>query len=170
MAETSDSKVLIKTNYGQIEVTPFRQKAPETVKKTFSPTPNKAITTTQFSIRVIPNLMIQGGGLHKISLRKQPAPIRNEAGNGMHNSRGTLAMARTNDPNSTTSRFFINTVDIFFPLIRMLQASVYAVFGKVINGMDVVDKIKVSTTYAQGMQDVPSQPVIMESVEVISAQ
>lgn len=171
MAETSDStKVLIKTNYGQIEVTLFDKKAPETVKNFLAYTQQGYYNNTIFH-RVIPNFMIQGGGFTQdLTQKATAAPIRNEAGNGMHNSRGTLAMARTNDPNSATSQFFINTVDNFF-LDQNASSFGYAVFGKVINGMDVVDKIsQVSTTYAQGMQDVPSQPVIMESVEVISAQ
>jgi cyclophilin family peptidyl-prolyl cis-trans isomerase len=105
--------------------------------------------------------MIQGGGFIQ-DLSKKPGtekPIRNEAGNKLHNARGTVAMARTNDPHSATSQFFINVVDNSF-LDQTSNSYGYAVFGKVINGMDVVDKIsRTKTGQKLGMGDVPLMPI-----------
>ena len=116
--------------------------------------------------RVIPGFMIQGGGMTAdMSQKKNKAPIRNEAGNGLKNKRGTIAMARTNDPHSATSQFFINLVDNGF-----LDASPgndgYAVFGRVIEGMDTVDRIaKERTGRRKGHDDVPVSDVVIQSAK-----
>ena len=118
--------------------------------------------------RVIPGFMIQGGGMHEdMSEKKNNAPIKNEANNGLKNNRGTLAMARTNDPHSATSQFFINLKDNDF--LNYTSESPagwgYAVFGKVTDGMDVVDEIaKVATGNNRGHGDVP-----LEAVTIIKA-
>ncbi len=166
-AEKAQTKVLIKTNHGNIEVVLFDDKAPESVKN-FLQYVNSGFYNNTIFHRVIANFMIQGGGFTGDMVQKatQP-PVRNEAGNGIHNNRGTLAMARTNDPNSATSQFFINVVDNFY-LDRNERSLGYAVFGKVTEGMDVVDKIStVETTFSGGMRDVPAEPVVMESVTVV---
>lgn len=116
--------------------------------------------------RVIDGFMIQGGGFDQ-EMNKLPThePIANEADNGLKNDRGTIAMARTADPDSATSQFFINTVDNA-PLnhtSKDVRGWGYAVFGKVVEGMDVVDAIAaVSTTRSGGMADVPAEPVVIE--------
>ena len=117
--------------------------------------------------RVIPGFMIQGGGMDTQLVEKQTrAPIQNESYNGVKNTRGTLAMARTNNPNSATSQFFINTADNGFLNKSPMNAG-YAVFGKVIKGMDVVDKIEKVSTGNEGMhQNVPETPVVIQSVKI----
>ncbi|MDT8384967.1 MAG: peptidylprolyl isomerase [Gammaproteobacteria bacterium] len=121
--------------------------------------------------RVINNFMIQGGGmLPDMSQKKTRATIENEADNGLKNVKGTLAMARTNDPHSASSQFFINVADNAFldHTSPTPQGWGYAVFGKVVNGMDVVEKIKaVKTTSRAGHQDVPAEDIIIEKAEVI---
>jgi peptidyl-prolyl cis-trans isomerase A (cyclophilin A) len=117
--------------------------------------------------RVIPGFMIQGGGM-TVEMQEKPTspPIRNEARNGVRNLRGTVAMARTNDPNSATDQFFINLKDNPF-LDFGIQGAGYAVFGHVIDGMDVVDKIAaVPTKTAGAYQNVPVTPVVIKSVRV----
>jgi cyclophilin family peptidyl-prolyl cis-trans isomerase len=120
--------------------------------------------------RVMPNFMIQGGGMDA-SLKEKPtrAPIRNEAKNGLRNTRGAIAMARTNDPHSATSQFFINVRDNH-ALDFGIQGAGYAVFGEVIQGMDVVDRIvAVPTGSKGGHQNVPVTPVVINSARVVSA-
>ena len=117
--------------------------------------------------RVIPGFMVQGGGLDANMIEKATkAPIVNEANNGLKNNRGTLAMARTSNPNSATSQFFINVADNNF-LNRSNMDAGYAVFGKVTKGMEVVDKIVNAPTGNYGMhQDVPKQPIKIISVQI----
>jgi len=119
--------------------------------------------------RVIPNFMIQGGGFTAQMTQKQThPPIVNEAGNGLKNDRGTIAMARTNNPNSATSQFFINHKNNDFLNYIENKNPGYAVFGRVIEGMDVVDAIAaVKTTTQKGMGDVPVEPVVIESAKII---
>ena len=116
--------------------------------------------------------MIQGGGLTAdMSQKETEAPIKNEADNGLKNDRGTIAMARTNDPHSATAQFFINTVDNSFLNFRSKDLSGwgYCVFGKVVKGMDVVDRIsKVATTNYGVHQNVPVKPIIIQSVQIVS--
>jgi len=119
--------------------------------------------------RVIPNFMIQGGGMTP-DLKEKPtrAPIPLEARNGLNNERGTVAMARTNDPNSATSQFFINVKDNdFLNAANSRDGNGYAVFGKVVSGMDVVDKIRNVQTKSVGpYDDVPATPVIIKKATV----
>ena len=120
--------------------------------------------------RVIPNFMIQGGGFAAdMSQKKTRAPIQNEADNGLSNALGTVAMARTNEPHSASSQFFINVTDNKFlnHSGKNAQGWGYAVFGKVTGGMDVVNKIKgVRTTSKGGHQDVPVEDVVINTVSV----
>jgi peptidyl-prolyl cis-trans isomerase A (cyclophilin A) len=120
--------------------------------------------------RVIPNFMIQGGGMDpKMAEKPTRPPIRNEAKNGLRNSRGTIAMARTNDPHSATSQFFINVKDNH-ALDFGIRGAGYAVFGDVVQGMDVVDRIvAVPTSDSGGHQNVPVTPVVLKSARVVSA-
>ncbi len=118
--------------------------------------------------RVIPGFMIQGGGFDA-SMSQKPvgAPIANEGKNGLKNDRGTIAMARTNDLNSATSQFFINVVNN--DALNYPSNGGYAVFGKVVQGMDVVDAIAAVKTGAKmGMRDVPVEPVVIESAKVLA--
>jgi peptidyl-prolyl cis-trans isomerase B (cyclophilin B) len=124
--------------------------------------------------RVINNFMIQGGGmLPDMSQKETRATINNEADNGLKNVKGTLAMARTNDPHSASSQFFINVADNAFldHTSPTPQGWGYAVFGKVVNGMDVVEKMKAVTTGSRaGHQDVPLENIVIEKAEVVEAE
>jgi peptidyl-prolyl cis-trans isomerase B (cyclophilin B) len=124
--------------------------------------------------RVINNFMIQGGGmLPDMSQKETRATIENEADNGLKNVKGTLAMARTNDPHSASSQFFINVADNAFldHTSPTPQGWGYAVFGKVVNGMDVVEKMKAVTTGSRaGHQDVPLENIVIEKAEVVEAE
>ncbi len=123
--------------------------------------------------RVIPGFMVQGGGILPSMDNKmdgQRAPIKNEANNGLKNVRGSLAMARTMDPHSATNQFFINTVDNGFLNFKSetSQGWGYAVFGKVVEGMDIIDAIeKVETTNRRGHSDVPAEDILIERVEIV---
>ena len=123
--------------------------------------------------RVIDGFMIQGGGYDTdMSEKTTRAAIENEADNGLKNLAGTLAMARTNDPHSASSQFFINVADNAFldHSGKTPQGWGYAVFGRVVEGMDVVNRIKsCSTTFKGGHQDVPAEPVVIESATVAAA-
>ena len=157
--------VIMSTNYGDMEIELYPDKAPETVKNFLWYVDNKFYDGLIFH-RVIDNFMIQGGGFTKDLVKKAGnAPIKNEAGNGLSNGVYTIAMARTNDVNSATSQFFINNKDN--PALDHRDETPrgfgYCVFGKVIKGDNVVDKIsKVATTSKNGMNDVPVKPVIIE--------
>jgi len=120
--------------------------------------------------RVIPNFMIQGGGMTAdMSQKTTRPPIKNEASNGLKNRRGSLSMARTNDPDSATSQFFVNLKDNAFLDPGRGNAG-YAVFGHVTHGMDVVDRIAAVKTGSRGFhEDVPLEPVVIESVTVVEA-
>jgi cyclophilin family peptidyl-prolyl cis-trans isomerase len=119
--------------------------------------------------RVIPNFVIQGGGLTAdMAQKKTRAAIKNEASNGLKNRRGSLSMARTNDPDSATSQFFVNLKDNAF-LDPSRNSAGYAVFAHVMEGMDVVDKIAAVKTGSRGMhEDVPLEPVVLESVKLVA--
>ena len=119
--------------------------------------------------RVIPNFVIQGGGLTAdMAQKKTRAPIKNEASNGLKNRRGSLSMARTNDPDSATSQFFVNLKDNAFLDPGRGNAG-YAVFAHVMEGMAVVDKIAAVKTGSRGMhEDVPVEPVVLESVTLVA--
>lgn len=158
----------MKTNMGNIEIELFDQQAPVTTQNFKNYVKSNFYSGTVFH-RVIPGFMIQGGGMTTRMVEKSGnAPIKNESYNGLHNVRGTLAMARTNDPNSATSQFFINTVDNK-SLDRGTFDIGYAVFAKVVKGMDVVDRIsKVATTNYGVHQNVPVKPIIIQSVQIVS--
>lgn len=159
--------VLIKTSFGDIKIQLDEKKAPVSAKNFLSYVDKKQYDGTIFH-RVIEGFMIQGGGFTRDMSKKQSdSPIKNEAGNGLKNNRGTLAMARTNVVDSATAQFFINLVDNDFLNHRdnTPQGFGYAVFARVIEGMDVVDKIKaVKTTTRNRMGDVPVDPVIILSI------
>ncbi|OPA99675.1 peptidylprolyl isomerase A [Pseudomonas fluorescens] len=158
--------VLISTTNGDIEIELDPVKAPISTKN-FLAYVDKGFYTNTIFHRVIPGFMVQGGGFtQQMSQKPTEAPIKNEASNGLHNVRGTLSMARTNDPNSATSQFFINVADNAF--LDPGRDAGYAVFAKVVKGMDVVDIIVNSqTTTKQGMQNVPIDPVLIKSAKRI---
>lgn len=162
--------VLMETSMGNIKIELYKDKAPITVGNFLSYVHDKFYDGTIFH-RVIANFMIQGGGMDK-DMKPKPtkAPIKNEAGNGLKNEAGTIAMARTGVVDSATSQFFINVKDNAFLDHKgeSPQAFGYAVFGKVIDGMDVVHKIEhVRTGARSGHEDVPVEPVVIKSVRVV---
>jgi len=168
LAAKSNAKVIMKTTKGDITIELFPAKAPITVQNFLSYVDEGFYDGTIFH-RVIKGFMIQGGGftpeLHKKSSKP---PIKNEAGNGLSNKRGTIAMARTMDINSATCQFFINHADNFGldHKDNTPEGFGYCVFGKVIEGLDVVDAIaEVKTMTRRGMQNVPR-----ETVEIISVR
>lgn len=158
--------ITIKTNHGDIVVELFEETAPISSENFKQYAKDGFFDGTIFH-RVIPNFMIQGGGMTEdMKEKKTRAPIKNEAKNGEKNERGTLAMARTQVVDSATSQFFINLRDNDF-LNNGPRDFGYAVFGKVTEGMDVVDAIAAVDTGNKGMhQDVPVEPVIIEKVEI----
>lgn len=162
--------LLMKTNIGEIKLELYPDKAPVTVENFVSYVKDNFFNGLIFH-RVIDGFMIQGGGFDENLRQKETkAPIKIESDNGLKNDRGTIAMARTNDPNSATSQFFINLVDNNFLNFRSPDVTGYgyAVFGKVTDGMDVVDKIATVPTGSFGyMQDVPKYLIQIESVEII---
>ncbi|OSN04476.1 peptidylprolyl isomerase [Lonsdalea britannica] len=157
------------TNHGDIVINTFADKAPATVENFLNYCRSGFYSNTIFH-RVINGFMIQGGGFAPGMEQKiTEAPIKNEANNGLKNTRGTLAMARTNDPHSATAQFFINLVDNDFLNFRSERPDGwgYCVFAEVVEGMDVVDKIKAVATGRSGMhQDVPKEDVVVTSVTV----
>ncbi|ACS86439.1 peptidylprolyl isomerase B [Musicola paradisiaca] len=157
------------TNHGDIVITTFADKAPVTVENFLNYCRSGFYDNTIFH-RVINGFMIQGGGFAPgMEQKATKASIKNEANNGLKNNRGTLAMARTNDPHSATAQFFINVVDNDFLNFRAENANGwgYCVFAEVTEGLDVVDKIKAVATGRSGMhQDVPKEDVIVTKVTV----
>ncbi|MGZ4887432.1 MAG: peptidylprolyl isomerase [Candidatus Aminicenantales bacterium] len=167
------TKVLMKTSKGDITIELNASKAPVTVKNFLSYVKDKFFDGTTFH-RVMANFMIQGGGI-TAEMHEKPAkpPIKNEAGNGLKNARGTIAMARTTDVDSATCQFFINLKDNGFldHKDNSSEGFGYCVFGKVVAGMDVVDAIaKVKTTTKRGNENVPVEPVTILSVEVLGGK
>ena len=161
--------VLMQTNLGTIKLELFAKEAPLSVKNFLDYTASGFYDGTVFH-RVISNFMIQGGGFTAdMQQKKTNAPIKNEADNGLKNLRGTIAMARTMIVDSATAQFFINVKDNGFlnHSDKTMKGYGYAVFGKVIEGMDVVDKIAaVRTGVLRGFPDVPLPPVVIESLKV----
>lgn len=161
--------VVMETSLGNIKIELLQKEAPISVKNFLDYTKNGYYSGTIFH-RVIPGFMAQGGGL---TVELQPKPgtkpsIKNEADNNLKNDRGTIAMARTSDPNSATSQFFINVSNNNSLNRPSPDGAGYAVFGKVIDGMDVVDKI-VSTPQERKnavFQNVPKSPVLIKSVKI----
>lgn len=159
----SGTKVKFETNYGDIVVQLNPQKAPISVANFLKYVNDGFYENTTFH-RIIANFMIQGGGFTTDGKQKQTyAPIKLESNNGLKNDRGTIAMARTNDPNSATSQFFINVVDNDF-LNYEVRDDGYAVFGQVVNGMDIVDKIAAISADANG---VPVKEVVIIKASVL---
>ena len=156
--------VLLETTSGDILIELYADKAPATVEN-FLKYVNEGFYANTIFHRVIKGFMIQGGGMNmKMEEKATHAPIKNEADNGLANERGTIAMARTCDPHSATAQFFINLVDNDFLNFQAPSGNGwgYCVFGKVTEGMDVVDKIaKVKTTTVGMYQDVPSDLVVI---------
>ena len=168
--EISMTQVTIKTSAGDIQLELNGEKAPITVKN-FVDIANSGYFEGTIFHRVINGFMVQGGGLNADMSDKSSgtAPIQNEANNGLINDRGTIAMARTMDPHSATSQFFINHKDNGFlnHTAENSQGWGYAVFGKVTEGLDVVDQIAdVATGSSGGHQDVPLEVITIESVTV----
>lgn len=165
--------VLISTSQGDIKVELYADKAPETVKN-FLAYVNAGYYDNTIFHRVIPGFMIQGGGVTadmKDKREGQKAPIKNESSNGLNNDVGTLAMARTSVADSATSQFFINVKGNDFLNKDKAQDGVgYAVFGKVVDGMDVVKKIEQVQTTAKGMhQNVPVEAVLIKSAKELKS-
>lgn len=162
-------KVMIETSLGEIVLSLNAEKAPKTVANFLQYVKEGFYDGTVFH-RVIKGFMIQGGGLTADMVKKKnKQPIANEATNGLPNKRGTIAMARTGDPHSATSQFFINTVDndALNHRGKNQRGWGYCVFGKVVGGMDVVDKIAgVSTGFKAGRRDVPTTPVLIKRAVV----
>ncbi|EFC5182349.1 TPA: peptidyl-prolyl cis-trans isomerase [Escherichia coli] len=163
------SKVTLHTSHGDIVIQLRDDKAPETVANFLSYCRNGFYNGTIFH-RVISGFMVQGGG-YESGMKAKPAgePIKNEADNGLKNKRGTLAMARTQQPHTATSQFFINLVDNDFLDYtgESAQGWGYCVFGEVISGMEVVDSIAAVETGSTGMhRDVPREDVTIISVEI----
>lgn len=161
-------KVELDTTMGKIVIELDEEKAPITTANFLRYVKEGFYDGTIFH-RVIGNFMIQSGG-HLLDMTEKTAyePIKNEASNGLANSRGTIAMARTSNPNSATSQFYINLVDNKQLNFIPGQSPGYAVFGKVIEGMDVVDKIgTVKTTKRLSYFDVPVEPVLINSAKVV---
>ena len=163
MAQVSSPRVNLTTSLGVIVLELDAQKAPRTVENFIQYVNDGHYNGTVFH-RVIPNFMIQGGGF-TAEMQQKPtrAPIALESRNGLSNVRGTVAMARTNVPDSATAQFFINVQDNrFLDQSQSRDGHGYAVFGKVVTGMDVVDRIRAVPTGRRGMHaDVPAEPVII---------
>ncbi|MBR2720539.1 MAG: peptidyl-prolyl cis-trans isomerase [Lentisphaeria bacterium] len=159
--------ITIKTNFGDICIELFEKEAPITTKNFLDYVRSGFYKDTLFH-RVIPNFMIQGGGMDRNFVQKKTnAPIKNEATNQISNTRGTIAMARTGVVDSATSQFFINLVDNDFLNFKapLPQYYGYCVFGKVVEGMEVVDAIAQVKTASRGMhQDVPEENVVILDV------
>ena len=164
----AEHHVMMKTSQGDITIELFEEKAPLTVHNFLNYVKEGFYSGTQFH-RVISGFMIQGGGFTVDMERKQTqAPVKNESTNGVNNKRGTIAMARTRDPDSATAQFFINVVDNL-NLDAMGPRPGYTVFGRVVEGMEVVDKIAATkTTTKSSYRDVPVKPIIIESLEITS--
>ena len=172
-AKVTASKVLFKTNMGDLVIELYPKKAPISVENFLSYVTEGFYDGLIFH-RVIPGFVIQGGGFTKdMKKRETHKPIENEAGNGLRNGRGTLSMARTNDINSATSQFFINLVDnsSLDHKDNSARGFGYAVFGKVVEGLDIVDAIAKVPTGKHGMySDVPKEPVVIEKASVMGEE
>lgn len=166
-SHSSQNEVLLQTNKGNIVIQLYSNKAPVTVKNFEDYVKSGFYSGTVFH-RVIPGFVIQGGGYTSNGTQKQTnAPIKLESNNGLKNSKYTVAMARTNNPNSATSQFFINLADNTYLDYSSTNPG-YAVFGKVIKGSNVVDEIaSTQTTTKNGMQNWPVQNIVIEKAKLI---
>ncbi|MFT3733539.1 MAG: peptidylprolyl isomerase [Rhodocyclaceae bacterium] len=172
MASAADApRVKFETTLGNFIVELDQVKAPKSVANFLKYVEDKHYDGTVFH-RVIPGFMAQGGGFTKDMQQKSTrAPIENEARNGLKNTPGTIAMARTSDPHSATSQFFINFADNGFLNAPGQDGWGYAVFGKVVEGMDVVNNMaKIPTGITAGMRDVPQQAIIVQSARLVPAK
>lgn len=163
-AQEPAPKVLFQTTAGNFTVEVYPDKAPKTVENFLQYVKDKHYNGTIFH-RVIPNFMVQGGGFSS-NMQQKPtrAPVPLEASNKLKNDRGTIAMARTSDPNSATAQFFVNVVDNQNLNAPRPDGYGYTVFGKVTQGMDTIDKIRSMPTTSAGMyQDVPQTPIVINS-------
>ncbi|OLL30536.1 peptidylprolyl isomerase [Burkholderia sp. SRS-W-2-2016] len=168
-SQAAHPQVLLKTSEGDIRVELYPEKAPKTVANFLDYVKAGQYSGTIFH-RVIPGFMIQGGGYTQ-SFAEKPtrAPIPLESRSGLKNTAGTIAMARTSDPDSATAQFFINTVDNANLDYPKPDGNGYAVFGKVTSGMDVVKRIEATPTTVRGaMSDVPQKPIVIQSATVVS--
>ncbi len=172
-AADGDPRVVLETSKGKIVIELHPGDAPETVKNFLGYVESGFYNGTLFH-RVIPGFMIQGGGFTSDMKRKETRPpITNEADNGLKNLRGTLSMARTNDPNSATAQFFLNVADNanLDHTAKNSRGWGYAVFATVLEGMEVADAIvAVKTTSHGGMRDVPASPVTIDKASVVEAK
>lgn len=163
--------VKLHTRLGVITLELFAEQAPETVKNFLAYVESGHYDGTIFH-RVISNFMVQGGGMNPdMSQKPTQAQIKNEASNGLKNEIGTVAMARTSDPHSATAQFFINVADNDFLNFRneSVQGWGYCVFGKVVDGLDVVNQIKALKTGRSGFhQDVPVEVIAIDKAEVVA--
>ena len=162
-------RVTLSTSKGDIVVELYPDKAPQTVKNFLAYVNEKFYDGTIFH-RVIPGFMIQGGGFTAdMNQKATHAPVKNEGGNGLSNTRGTIAMARTSDPDSATAQWFINLKDnTFLDRAESQDGWGYTVFGKVVSGMEAVDAIAaVPTGRKAGMSDVPTQTVSITSAKQV---
>jgi cyclophilin family peptidyl-prolyl cis-trans isomerase len=167
-ARAANPVVVVETSMGNIEIELFEDKAPVTVKNFLQYAADKHYDGTIFH-RVISDFMVQGGGFEPgMKEKKTRDPIKNESSNGLSNLKGTVAMARTGEPNSATAQWYINVKDnTFLDRAKARDGVGYCVFGRVIKGMDVVDKIKeVETDTVKGFENVPTKDVVIKSVKV----
>ena len=170
-ALAADPQVDLRTSMGTIRLELYPEKAPKSVENFLQYVKSGHYNGTIFH-RVIPGFMVQGGGMTPdMNQKPTKAPIPIESKNGLKNDVGTLAMARTSDPNSATSQFFINVNKNDFLNYPGQDGHGYTVFGKVVDGMDVVNKIVSVPTGNKGMhQNVPTKPVVIESMTVVGAK
>jgi cyclophilin family peptidyl-prolyl cis-trans isomerase len=167
-ARAANPVVVVETSMGNIEIELFEDKAPVTVKNFLQYAADKHYDGTVFH-RVISDFMVQGGGFEPgMKEKKTRDPIKNESSNGLSNLKGTVAMARTGEPNSATAQWYINVKDnTFLDKAKARDGVGYCVFGRVVKGMDVVDKIKeVETDTVKGFENVPTKDVVIKSVRV----
>lgn len=164
----ANTQVLMETSEGNIKIELDNDHAPITTEN-FINYVNSGYYDGLIFHRVIPNFMIQGGGADdSLNFKKTNDPIKNEADNGLTNDRGTIAMARTQNPDSATSQFFINVADNDFLNYKSPSDYGYAVFGKVTEGMDIVDKIVNTKTERKGIhENVPVKPVYINKITVL---
>ena len=170
-AFAANLQIELKTSQGTLTIELYQDKAPKTVENFLQYAKDGFFNGTVFH-RVIPGFMIQGGGFTPDMKQKETrAQIQNEAKNGLKNETGTLAMARTNDPHSASAQFFINLKDNSFLDYPGRDGWGYAVFGKVVQGFDMVQKIATVPTASAGPhQNVPTTPVVIESVKLLPAK
>jgi peptidyl-prolyl cis-trans isomerase A (cyclophilin A) len=169
-AQAANPQLEVKTSQGTLLIELYQDKAPKSVENFLQYARDGFFNGTIFH-RVIPDFMIQGGGFTADMKQKETrATIQNEAKNGLKNELGTLAMARTSDPHSASAQFFINVKDNAFLDFPSRDGWGYAVFGKVVQGLDVVQKIaRVPTGRSGYFSDVPTTPVVIESVKLLPA-